>query len=161
MDAYTNFPNFCCLCLRPDPRGTWRVKNASMEHVGGNRYLTTAAQVDVPLCGSCRWNIWLRLAAVLLCTLAVAGAVFGWWYLDTRGEAKYLLIGAALAVGAGFVSALVFLWLFDADAPKRIAWLRPDGSDIQFANPEYQKMYTGESKRGQTGEVNWREVNWR
>jgi hypothetical protein len=161
MDAYTNFPDFCCICLRPDPRGTWRVKNSSMEHVGDNRYLTKWAQVDVPLCGGCRLGIWGRLALVLLCSLAAAGGVFGWWYLDTRGETKYLLIGAGLAVVAGFVSFLVFLWLFDADAPKRIAYLRADGSDIEFANPEYQKLYTGESKPGRTNEVNWREANWR
>jgi hypothetical protein len=26
VDAYTNFPKFCCRCLKPSPEGTWPVK---------------------------------------------------------------------------------------------------------------------------------------
>ncbi len=65
----------------------------------------------------------------------------------------------ALVVGAAAV--FVLDRILKPEALKRVAYLNVDGSDIRFANPEYQRMYTGESRRGKKDEVDWRQVHWR
>jgi hypothetical protein len=157
MDAYTNFPNFCCRCLQPNPQGSWPVKNCQRQRFDDGSVEVTQVAVQVPLCGQCRRDIRLRDAGVLGAALAVAVLVLGLWYWDTP-KLDYLPYGAVLAVIVFFLVAVVLACLC---GPKQVAFLQPDGSDITFANPEYQRMYTGESRAGRQDEVNWREIDWR
>jgi hypothetical protein len=157
VDAYTNFPNFCCHCLRPDPQGTWLVKNSQREKLDGGVIRVHEVSVQVPLCGRCRWDIRRRDVGVLGTALAAAALALALWYWDTP-KLEYLPYGAVFAVIVFFLAAVVLACLF---GPKRVAYLQPDGSDIAFANPEYQRMYTGESRRGRPNDVDWRELNWR
>jgi hypothetical protein len=160
MLAYTNFPNYCCLCLRPDPDGSWRVSNAEMKYVGEGRYRTKGASVHVPVCSSCRWDLWYRRAAAVIGALGVAGGVFAWWHWDTKGDPNYLVAGVIVSLVVGFLVLIVLSWLFHNKFTK-VAHIEPDGTDIRFANPEYQRMYTGESREWRQdvrddGEGRWR-----
>jgi hypothetical protein len=158
MLAYTRFPNFCCRCLRPDPRGTVRVTAQDMKYVGNNRMQVQSAAVSVPLCGRCRWDIRLRGVVAAVGALAIGGLAFLWWYWDSRGDPDYLLYGGGFALVVWFVAFLVLATL--TKAGMQVARIEPDGTDVRFFNPEYQQMYTGESKPGQK-EVDWRQVPWR
>jgi len=157
VDAYTNFPNVCCRCLKPDPQGTWPIKNSQREKLESGVVLVHEVSVPVPLCGPCRRDLRLRDLGVIGAAFAVGAVALGLWYWNTP-KLNYLPYGAVLAVIVFFLVAVVLACLV---GPKPVAYLKSDGSDIVFANPEYHRMYTGESRRGRTDDVDWREVNWR
>jgi hypothetical protein len=161
VDAYTSFPDYCCLCLRPKPDGTWQVRNSSTKYLGDNRYEVTTASVRVPVCGSCRRNMRLREVAAAAGALVVAALAFGWWYLDTKGDRGYLIAGAVGALIVALVAFLVLGWLFNVPTRTSVAHIEVDGSDIVFANPDYQRLYTGESRQGRQDDADWRQLNWR
>jgi hypothetical protein len=157
VDAYTNFPNYCCRCLRANPQGTWWVKNSQSQQRDNGAVLVREVSVQVPLCGSCGWDLRLRDLGVIGAAFAVAGLALGWWYLDTP-DLAYLPYGVGLAVIVYFVVLIVLACLV---GPGQVAYLEPDGSNITFANPEYQRLYTGESRPGRRDEGDWRANNWR
>jgi hypothetical protein len=157
VDAYTNFPNFCCRCLQPNPQGSWQVKNSQREKLENGVVLVREVAVQVPMCGQCRRAIRLRDVGVIGAAFAVGVLALGLWYWDTP-KLDYLPYGVVFAVIVFFLALVVLGCLF---SPKRVAYLQPDGTDIAFANREYQRMYTGESRRGRKDDVDWREINWR
>jgi len=159
MLAYTRFPNFCCLCMRPDPRGTLKVTAQDTKHLGNGRMEVTAAAVDVPLCGRCRWDLRLRCVVTAVGGVAVGALAFLWWLWDSRFDADSLPYGGGFALVVAFVAFLVLSIL--TKAGKQVARLQPDGTDLRFFNTEYQALYTGESKPQGQGQVDWRQVPWR
>jgi hypothetical protein len=161
VDAYTKFPDCCCLCLRPHPGGSREVRNGQVKYLGDGRYETTSVSVRVPVCSSCNWSIRMRQVATAVGALGFAGLTFAWWYADTKGSTVYLIGGAILALIVGGIAGLVLGWLFQTPTHRSIAYLEVDGSDITFANPEYQALYTGESRPGGRPGKDWGEVNWR
>src|SRR5262245_5331950 len=161
VDAYTNFPKFCCHCLEPDPDGTWPISNSQRENLGNGRYQIRSASVRVPMCGQCRGNLRLRDLGAVVGALAAGALFLGWWVWDTQFDLYYLPFGLIFAAIVAAPVLLVLAWLFKVPSLTSIAHLEPDGTNITFANPEYQKMYTGESRRGKKDDVDWRQVHWR
>ena len=157
----TGFPNCCCRCLRPNPGGSWHLTKTARTHLFDNVYETRYAEARVPMCAGCRWDLRFRVVIAAFGALAVVAGVFGWWYLDTKGDRNYLLIGAVLSFFAGIPVFAVLAWLLDADAPWKIAVLSLDGSGIQFANPEYQRMYIGEAPAWRKEEAVAEKDPWR
>jgi hypothetical protein len=156
MNACTDFPNFCCRCVQPDPQGTWPVKNCRSEQRDNGVLVIHHVEVQVPLCKSCRRELHLRDFGVIAGALVLAALTLALWWLNTPGVDS-LLLGGALSLAVFFVSLIVFNCIC---GPRPIAHLRPDGSDITFANPEYQGMYTGENRRGKQ-EIDWDRMQWR
>jgi hypothetical protein len=157
VDAYTNFPNFCCRCLQSNPQGSWQIKNSQRTKLETGTVVVREVSVRVPLCGRCRWDIRLRDVGGLGVAFSVASLALGLWYWNMP-KRDYLPFGVILAL---FVFFLVAIVLGCVLGPRRVAYLEPDGSDITFANPQYQRMYTGESRPGRQDEVDWRHINWR
>jgi hypothetical protein len=157
VDAYTNFPNYCCRCLQPNPQGTWEVKNSQSQQRENGAVLVREVSVQVPLCGSCGWALRLHDLGTVGAAFSVAGLALAWWYWDTP-DLAYLPYGVGLAIVVFFVVLIV---LACTVGPSQVAHLEPDGSDITFANPEYQRLYTGESRPGRQGQGDWRANNWR
>jgi hypothetical protein len=113
--------------------------------------------VQVPLCNQCRRDMRLRDVGIFGAGVAAGALALGLWYVSMP-KLSYLAIGAVLAVIVFFVVAVALESVF---RHKRLAYLEPDGSDITFANPEYQRIYTGASRPGREKEVDWGELNWK
>ena len=156
MDAYTKFPNFCCCCLKPNPRCTWQVSNSKRQKLESGAVLLRVVSVRVPICEQCRRGMRLHNAGVVGAALAAGTLALIWWYWDTP-KLSYLPVGAVLALIVFFVVAIVLESLV---GPKRVAYLEPDGSDITFANAEYQRLYTGASRPGRENEADWGDLHW-
>src|SRR3954453_20060553 len=97
MDAYTDFPNFCCRCLQPDPQGTWPVKNCRREKRDNGVLVIHHVAVQVPLCKSCRRELRLRDFAVIAAALLLAALTLGLWWLNVP-RVSSLLWGGALSL---------------------------------------------------------------
>src|SRR5262249_34338319 len=150
---------YCSLCLTPHPGGSWEVRNGDVKSLGGGRYETTTVSVRVPLCGSCRWNLRMREVAAALGALGLAGLVVGPWYCDAKADG--MILGAGIALVLGYVTFLVLGFLFNAPGPRTVAYLEKDGTDITFANPEYQVLYTGEARPAGPQKAKIHEGHWR
>ena len=161
MDAYTNFPDYCCLCLRPSPDSTWKVSNGQSKHLDGGRYEVTSVSTHVPVCSSCRWNMRMREVAAAVGALVIGALALGWWYLETKGHRGYLIGGAIGALILCLPAFLVLGWLFNVPTHRSVAYIEVDGSDITFANPEYQRMYTGEARLPGQRKPKIHEGQWR
>jgi hypothetical protein len=159
MRDESGFPNYCCKCLRPNPGGSWEITRGERNHLHDDVYETKYAHARVPMCAGCRWGLLSRVVVAALGAIAVAGAAFGWWYTEMKGQPVYLLAGAFGAFIIGCVAFAVLAWLVDADA--RVAVLSLDGAGIQFANPEYQRLYIGESRGGGRYEPEREKDPWR
>ena len=141
--------------LGPTPK-VLTVKNAKRQD-GVTASFLREVSVEVPLCRQCRRDIKVRVAGVLSAGFAAGSLALALWYWDTP-KLSYLPFGV---VFAGIIFLVVAILLSCLFGPKQIAYLQPDGSDIAFANDEYQRMYSGESRPGREDDVHWGEVHWK
>jgi hypothetical protein len=145
---YSDFPNFCCLCLRPDPGGTWHVVHKSRRFENYPVYQESTVRFNVPMCRACRWKRrclrWLAIGLSLFIGLVtmIAFAVL----VKNSGGKNGILVPASGPIGAAIAG--LCLWHALKLSSVHIAVTNWEGTWFQFGNPIYQKLYTGEHKIG-------------
>lgn len=75
------------------------------------------------------------------------------------GGTAAVIYGVIVALIAGWVAFAVLRAVLRVEALKDVAYLELDSSDIRFANPEYQKLYMGETRTEK--DVDWEKAHWR
>jgi hypothetical protein len=163
MPAYTNFPNCCCRCLRPNPGGTWMV----VQRYGG-RYLpgTLVQEVtkyifEVPMCRACCWTIHCRRAIAFLLSAGIGLFTLVAFMIAAKSNENFKFVGMVSCWVAGIAAYFGLRGAFKARTLKDIACIDYDGSEIRFWNDEYQKLYTGECRVVSKRDRNPDELTWR
>lgn len=145
--ASHQFPNYCCMCLEPEPTNTWRIDAVEWKHQEDKRVHVTETWIDVPMCQACKKAlIWRRIKMVLGAIPFGAAAMAGWvWFwLKPDNLIACLGIGAVIFLLTSIFAYVIFASMLQAETKDEVAKISLDGSRITFANKDYQKMFANQ-----------------